>query len=76
MRGICVLALVALTACTTGSSRSAADQSDARFLPSGTARSASMPISHVVIIVQENRTVDNLFNGFPNADTKPWGRMS
>jgi phospholipase C len=26
-------------------------------------------IKHVVIIVQENRTVDNLFNGFPGADT-------
>jgi phospholipase C len=26
-------------------------------------------IRHVVIIVQENRTVDNLFNGFPGADT-------
>jgi phospholipase C len=25
--------------------------------------------SHVVVIVQENRTVDNLFNGFPGADT-------
>jgi phospholipase C len=27
------------------------------------------PIRHVVIIMQENRTVDNLFNGFPGADT-------
>jgi len=27
------------------------------------------PIQHVVIIMQENRTVDNLFNGFPGADT-------
>jgi phospholipase C len=26
-------------------------------------------IKHVVIIVQENRSVDNLFNGFPGADT-------
>jgi phospholipase C len=26
-------------------------------------------IKHVVVIVQENRTVDNLFNGFPGADT-------
>jgi phospholipase C len=29
----------------------------------------SSPIKHIVIIVQENRTVDNLFNGFPGADT-------
>jgi phospholipase C len=26
-------------------------------------------IKHIVIIVQENRSVDNLFNGFPGADT-------
>src|SRR5580700_5846270 len=26
-------------------------------------------IQHIVIIVQENRSVDNLFNGFPGADT-------
>lgn len=26
-------------------------------------------IQHIVVIVQENRTVDNLFNGFPGADT-------
>jgi phospholipase C len=29
----------------------------------------SAKIQHVVIILQENRTVDNLFNGFPGADT-------
>jgi phospholipase C len=27
------------------------------------------PIQHVVIIMQENRSVDNLFNGFPGANT-------
>jgi phospholipase C len=27
------------------------------------------PIQHVVIIMQENRSFDNLFNGFPGADT-------
>lgn len=30
---------------------------------------ANGPIRHVVIIIQENRTPDNLFNGFPGADT-------
>jgi len=30
---------------------------------------AGSPIDHIVIIMQENRTVDNLFNGFPGADT-------
>ena len=31
------------------------------------------PIEHVIIIMQENRTFDNLFNGFPGADTVPSG---
>ena len=29
--------------------------------------------SHVIVIVQENRTVDNMFNGFPGADTVTTG---
>jgi phospholipase C len=27
------------------------------------------PIRHVIIVIMENRSVDNLFNGFPGADT-------
>ena len=34
---------------------------------------AAGKITHVVIIVQENRTLDNLFNGFPGADTVQQG---
>jgi len=30
-------------------------------------------IDHVVIVVQENRSVDNLFQGFPGADTRSYG---
>jgi phospholipase C len=30
---------------------------------------AATKIKHVIVILQENRTVDNLFNGFPGADT-------
>ncbi len=33
-------------------------------------------IKHVVIIVQENRTPDNLFNGLPGADTVRYGENS
>jgi phospholipase C len=29
----------------------------------------SAKIEHIIVIVQENRSVDNLFNGFPGADT-------
>ncbi|MGD0832350.1 MAG: putative Ig domain-containing protein, partial [Terracidiphilus sp.] len=31
------------------------------------------PIQHIVVIMQENRTFDNLFNGFPGADTAQSG---
>lgn len=33
-------------------------------------------IQHVIVIVQENRTVDNLFNGFPGANTARSGKNS
>ncbi|MBV8530671.1 MAG: hypothetical protein JO104_05085 [Candidatus Eremiobacteraeota bacterium] len=34
------------------------------------------PIQHVVIIVQENRSVDNLFQFLPGANTQSWGPSS
>jgi phospholipase C len=30
-------------------------------------------IQHVVVVVQENRSVDNLFQGFPGAETRSYG---
>ncbi len=33
-------------------------------------------IAHVVIIIQENRSVDDLFQGFPGADTQSFGYTS
>src|SRR5580692_3343490 len=36
-------------------------------------RLTNNPIDRVFIIVQENRTVDNLFNGFPGANTQSFG---
>ena len=34
---------------------------------------AGDPIKHVVIIVQENRSFDNIFSGFPGADAPSYG---
>jgi phospholipase C len=34
---------------------------------------SSTPIQHIVIIMQENRSFDNMFNGFPGADTVQTG---
>jgi len=36
--------------------------------------STTIPIHHIVVIVQENRSMDNLFNGFPGADTVSSGQ--
>ena len=33
----------------------------------------SSPITHIVVIVQENRSVDNLFQFLPGANTQPYG---
>jgi phospholipase C len=37
---------------------------------------ATSEIQHVVIIFQENRSTDNLFNGLPGADTVKYGQNS
>ncbi|MEO6991908.1 MAG: alkaline phosphatase family protein, partial [Candidatus Baltobacteraceae bacterium] len=37
---------------------------------------SSGKIQHVVIIVQENRSFDNLFQGYPGADTRSYGYNS
>jgi phospholipase C len=37
--------------------------------PNPTVPTAATAIQHVVVIMQENRSFDNLFNGFPGADT-------
>jgi len=34
---------------------------------------ASLPITHVVVIMQENRSFDNFFRGFPGADSATFG---
>ncbi len=46
---------------------------DARAAAAPTPAASFARIKHVVIIVQENRTFDDLFNGFPGADTAQSG---
>src|SRR5215469_14970958 len=44
------------------------------FVPNGAhPQSGSMPITHVVVIMQENRSFDNVFHGFRGADTANYG---
>jgi phospholipase C len=40
------------------------------------ARTGAGKITHVVYVVQENRSFDNLFQGYPGADTVPSGKNS
>ncbi|MBC5825929.1 MAG: hypothetical protein GIW99_11725 [Candidatus Eremiobacteraeota bacterium] len=41
----------------------------APFVPRKSTITSSAYIKHVIIIIQENRSLDNLFNGYPGADT-------
>src|SRR5215469_3260408 len=36
-------------------------------------RGSSYPITHVVVIMQKNRSFDNFFHGFPGADSASFG---
>ncbi len=75
MRRFCTLLLAGLVGCSGGVSRPLPAGNDAA--PQLAARPVlPTPIRHVVIIVQENRTVDMLFQGYPNADTQPYGYES
>ena len=75
MKRLSALLLLIAAGCAgrvAGTVPAAADaraQSITRTIPYGV-------IQHVVIIVQENRSVDNLFNGLPGADTVTSGKDS
>ncbi len=62
-------AIIALstTACSGGSTTAVA------VVP--VARAIASPIKHIIIVVQENRSFDNLFYGFPGADTATVGTL-
>jgi phospholipase C len=60
-----VLAALSSLAGSVGCSSSQVDPSPAS--------ASSSPIKHVVVIMQENRTFDNFFHGFPGADSAQTG---
>jgi phospholipase C len=47
--------------------------SNSRSYSIGVSTPDASPIKHIVVIMQENRTFDNLFNGFPGADSAQSG---
>ena len=81
MRFLLVLLLVAAAGCNVASPPS---QSSRAFEAAAPALHAMLSpgtftdgkITHIVIIIQENRTPDDLFQGLKGADTQPYGTNS
>jgi phospholipase C len=71
VRKLSLFLVLAVAACN-GSSPTSSLPFGAAF-DSAHHRVSSSPIQHVVIIMQENRSVDNLFYGFPGANTATTG---
>src|SRR5690242_400534 len=71
-----LISLSGLAACSAGANRS--------IVPATNGASAAMPllhngagkIKHVVWVVQENRSFDDMFMGYPGADTVSQGKNS
>jgi len=66
--------LMALVACSGPAGLSGSPESRTFVHRQGS--SGSTPIRHVIIIIQENRSVDNLFQFLPGANTQSWGYNS
>ncbi|MBV8491233.1 MAG: hypothetical protein JO199_11955 [Candidatus Eremiobacteraeota bacterium] len=72
-----LLSAALLTACSSGTYASlpAPDRatSPAIFLAPPVPPVKDSKIKHVIVVIQENRTMDNLFQGFYGANTAPYG---
>ena len=67
----CLVTLALLSACGGGVSQSGAPPVRAQARARN--HTGSNPIQHVVVIMQENRSFDNLFHGFPKANSAMFG---
>ena len=72
MRKCVILAAAMLVAGCAGSFERAPGTH--RFGSSVLHAGGSSPIKHIIIIIQENRTFDNMFHGFPGANTVNTGK--
>jgi phospholipase C len=76
---VATIVTLALSACaSSGTSMTTPPNSSSASSPSSARRAPFLargvtPITHVIIIVQENRTPDNLFQGLTGADTQNFG---
>ncbi len=68
---VLVAAATGISACAGGSSANGSYAPvSPRFAPSG----STSPIRHVIVVIQENRSFDNLFATFPGADGATTGQ--
>ncbi|HEY3674351.1 MAG TPA: alkaline phosphatase family protein, partial [Candidatus Tumulicola sp.] len=68
------IALVAtLAACSNQVALPSSSTASVRALQANVRPRATGKIQHVIIVIQENRSVDNLFQGLPGADTRSYG---
>jgi phospholipase C len=68
-----LLALALLLCLTAACASSGGTQYSPKSVDLKPPSGGSSSIQHVVIVVQENRSFDNLFAGFPGADTQSYG---
>jgi len=69
--------LLGLTGCSAASATTQRAAGPTAQQRTGTAkrvrRAGTSPISHIIIIIQENHSFDNLFQGYPGANTQSYG---
>jgi phospholipase C len=75
-RLLLLLMALQLTACASGVAVAPYHTAGYAALPFSPADVGIGKIKHVVIIIQENRSFDNLFQGYPGADTVARGKDS
>ncbi len=73
---LCVLCVMALAGCAANHAGEPVPATNEGVSHVTIRHDQSSPIQHVIIVVQENRTVDNLFQGLPGANTQSWGLNS
>ncbi|HEY1429799.1 MAG TPA: alkaline phosphatase family protein, partial [Candidatus Tumulicola sp.] len=77
MQMLSLLLVAAAGACSNASPAiPAPDSAPAQAFLENARVQANGKIKHIVIIIQENRSVDNLFQGLPGADTRSYGYSS
>ena len=82
MRMFAIALLAGLVGCSASTTRAPVPTgpNNAGFLPAGVVNvGGNSPIKHIVIIVQENRTIDNLFQGYPKPTppaTEKWAAVA